>query len=211
MICNVQNKNVLIDNDDIEIFDKFKWHISDSGYVVWRGLLNGKKKTIRLHRLIIHADDDQIVDHINRNKLDNRKCNLRCTTQSVNMRNTERFENAKCYYFDNRKQRWTIDARRFGIRSLYMDSEEACEDYINALKKGESPVRIFTRRTPKFKLGDKKEYILREKQKGRSDTEIANELGVSYSAVHRVVIGETFSSSHISKCGLTKENKNGGD
>lgn len=193
MKCKIKNKVVLIDDEDLGIFNRYNWHISDSGYVVWRGLINGKKKTIRLHRLVMHADEDQIVDHINRNKLDNRKSNLRFTTCAENLRNTSQYEKAKCYYYDNTKQRWTIDAKRFGIKSLYMDSEEACIKYIDALKKGERPIRQFTRRIPKAKLGDRVDYILNEKKKGRSDMDIANEIGVSYSAVHRVVIGQSFS------------------
>lgn len=199
MICKVKNKTVLIDDEDIDIFDKYNWHISDSGYIIWRGLINGKKRTIRLHRLIMHADDDQIVDHINRNKLDNRKSNLRFVTCSENLRNTLRYENAKCYYYDNTKRRWTIDAERFGIKGLCMDSEEACKEYIKALKNGEKPIRHFTRRIPKGKLGDKLEYILSEKEKGRSNMEIAKELGVSYSAVYRATTGRSFAQGRISR------------
>lgn len=202
MKCKVKDKVVLIDDEDVDIFNKYNWHISDSGYAVWRGLINGKNKTIRLHRLIMHADEDQIIDHINRNKLDNRKSNLRFTTCAENLRNTSQYEKAKCYYYDNTKQRWTIDAKRFGIKSLYMDSEEACIKYIDALRKGERPVRQFTRRIPKAKLGDKVDYILNEKKKGRSDMDIANELGVSYSAVHRVVIGQSFGVRLSSRKGV---------
>ena len=203
MKCKVKNKVVLIDDEDADIFNKYNWHINDSGYAVWRGLINGKKKTIRLHRLVMHADEDQIIDHINRNKLDNRKSNLRFTTCAENYRNTSQYEKAKCYYYDNTKQRWAIDAKRFGIKSLYMDSEEACIKYIDALRKGERPVRQFTRRIPKAKLGDKVDYILNEKKKGRSDMDIANELGVSYSAVHRVVIGQSFGGRKSRRTGKT--------
>lgn len=192
MICKVKNMSVLIDDDDIEIFNKYKWHINDSGYVVWRGIINGKKKTVRLHRLIMHADDDQIVDHINRDKLDNRKSNLRFVTCAENLKNTVQYENARCYYYDNTKRRWTIDAKRFGVRSLYMDSEDACKRYIEKLKKGEVPKREFTRRHPKFKLGDKIDYIKEERTKGRSNADIAKELNVSYSAIYRVSTNKTF-------------------
>lgn len=204
MICKVKDMSVLIDEEDIDIFNKYNWHINDSGYVVWRGILDGKKKTVRLHRLVMHADDDQIVDHINRNKLDNRKSNLRFVTCRENLQNTAQYENAKCYYYDNTKRRWAIDAKRFGIKSLYMDSEEACKKYLEALRKGETPVRVFTRRTPKGKLGDKKEYVLKEKAKGRSDADIARELKVSYSAIHRLVKRQTFNGS-ISRRGPAKD------
>lgn len=123
----VQGQKVLIDPEDEAIFHSYKWHINDSGYAVWRGEINGEKKTIRLHRLITRAPTGLIVDHINRNKLNNRKRNLRCTTQSVNMQNTDRVENAKGYYYSNsecrKNNKWVVDFR--GINNTFATEEEA--------------------------------------------------------------------------------------
>jgi len=44
-------------------------------------------KKIRLHRLIINASEGDIADHISRNKLDNRKINIRLCTSSQNSMN----------------------------------------------------------------------------------------------------------------------------
>lgn len=52
--------------------------------VQWRG---GRQCCIRLHRLVAKAPKGSIVDHVNRNVLDNRLCNLRITTHQVNNRN----------------------------------------------------------------------------------------------------------------------------
>ena len=127
MQCQVKGNTVLIDDTDIGIFNKYKWHINDSGYVVWRGIVDGKKKTIRLHRLIAQPANGLVVDHINRNKLDNRRSNLRCVTQVVNARNTERVENAKGYYYSNSKcrihNRWVVDYK--GIDNTFATEEEA--------------------------------------------------------------------------------------
>lgn len=41
----------------------------------------------RLHRLLISAPDNLVVDHINGDSLDNRKCNLRAVTAAVNAQN----------------------------------------------------------------------------------------------------------------------------
>src|SRR5690606_30457470 len=38
---------------------------------------NGKGRHVRLHRMILDAADDMVVDHINHNTLDNRRSNLR--------------------------------------------------------------------------------------------------------------------------------------
>ncbi len=77
-----RNKVALIDNDDFEKVSKNKWSFHHRGYVV-RG-----KPQISLHRFIMNAQKGQMVDHINRNKLDNRKSNLRFVTSRQNQFNS---------------------------------------------------------------------------------------------------------------------------
>lgn len=71
---------VLIDDEDFEKVNKWKWQLSNRGYAsrpqwIKPRKLN-KQTTIYLHRLILSFPDLE-VDHINMNKLDNRKENLR--------------------------------------------------------------------------------------------------------------------------------------
>lgn len=194
MTVKVKDTNVLIDKEDLNTFNKFKWHISDTGYVVWRGILGSTKKTVRLHRLVIGAKEGEIVDHINRNKLDNRKSNLRIVDHSTNVRNSLRYENYKGYYYDNNKKRWTIDCASIGIKSLYMESEKDCIEYIKTVKQGGKPIRKFTKRPT---LGGRKitdrqiDYIFEQFESGKTRTAIAEELGVSVSAIGRIISGKT--------------------
>lgn len=44
-------------------------------------------RTVYMHRLLAEAVQGQVVDHINRNRLDNRRCNLRLTNWAGNARN----------------------------------------------------------------------------------------------------------------------------
>ena len=133
----IQNKEVLIDDEDEYIFQKYKWHINDSGYVVWRGDENGEKQTIRLHRLIAQPTKGLVVDHINRNKLDNRKVNLRCVTQAINCRNRNEVENAKGYYYSNSKisniKKWVVDFR--GVCNTFNTEQEA-QEAVEKIKNG---------------------------------------------------------------------------
>lgn len=69
-----------VDKDDIETLKEHTWYIDNSGYIKDRD-------GIVLHRLIMKAPKDKDVDHINHNKLDNRKCNLRIVTEYENMWN----------------------------------------------------------------------------------------------------------------------------
>lgn len=50
----------------------------------------GRACCIRLHRLIAQAPKHSVVDHINRNVLDNRRCNLRVCDHATNNRNRKK-------------------------------------------------------------------------------------------------------------------------
>lgn len=123
----VKGREVIIDDEDEPIFQQYNWHISDSGYVVWRGIKDGRKQTIRLHRLIARPPEGLIVDHINRNKLDNRRSNLRCTTPAVNCMNQDKVENAKGYYLSKSKisnvGKWVVDFH--GVCNTFLTEDEA--------------------------------------------------------------------------------------
>lgn len=74
-----------IDVGDVEMVVDRRWHLSNKGYAV--GKCNGRNQT--LHRLIMGLDfgDPRQVDHINGDKLDNRRLNLRIATPAENARN----------------------------------------------------------------------------------------------------------------------------
>lgn len=70
----------IIDADDVEKVKNIKWRLNNNGYVI-----NNSKSSMFLHRRILSVND--IVDHINGNRLDNRKSNLRVVTKSQNQMN----------------------------------------------------------------------------------------------------------------------------
>lgn len=80
------NKYFIVDKDDLEITLKYHWYISTSGYVRSKQYdsVTHKRYDITLHRMISGAPDEVYVDHINRDKLDNRKSNLRFCTKKQN-------------------------------------------------------------------------------------------------------------------------------
>lgn len=77
-----------VDDEDFERLSQFKWSVTD-GYAL-RGIKkpNGQWTTIRMAREVMQAPSGVEVDHINRNRLDNQKRNLRFATRSQNMMNT---------------------------------------------------------------------------------------------------------------------------
>lgn len=85
----VSNKAVYIDDDDYSIVAKYTWWFTKAGYVYTQTGRGVNRETILLHRLVmgLKKGDGLEVDHINRDKLDNRKFNLRLCTRSQNNMN----------------------------------------------------------------------------------------------------------------------------
>ena len=107
-----QNKETVIDDCDFELASKYKWYFLGNGYAATRPWDKIKKtySTIYLHRLIMKPKNGLLVDHINRDKLDNRRNNLRLCTHKENIRNGKvRSTNTtghKGVHLDKRTNNW---------------------------------------------------------------------------------------------------------
>lgn len=98
--------DAIVDIDDFERVNSLgKWHESDTGYAVIRSIIDGKKQTLRMHRVIMNCPNGKVVDHLNGNKLDCRKKNLRICTQKENANN---LHNARGYCFDKSRGKWVV-------------------------------------------------------------------------------------------------------
>lgn len=73
----------IVDDDTYEMYSHIKWR-EELGYAVFSKTKGKHKNYIFLHRLANNTPDGCITDHINRNKLDNRRENLRTATYSTN-------------------------------------------------------------------------------------------------------------------------------
>ena len=86
----------LIDTDDVKFLKKYHWRVRYTrklnNYYAETG--KGKNRLI-LHRLLTNCPDGLVVDHINHNTIDNRKCNLKVCTYGENMINRYTFKNNK--------------------------------------------------------------------------------------------------------------------
>lgn len=90
--CTLDNGNsFIVDVEDTHILTKHKWRMNDLGYVFYghAGLL---------HRLIMHAPKNKVVDHINGKPWDCRKENMRIVTQKQNSYNAKLRKNNKTGY-----------------------------------------------------------------------------------------------------------------
>jgi hypothetical protein len=99
----------IVDDEDFEIFNKYRWFISEDGYV--RHIFNTKTKILvsYLHRKIMNCPKGKMVDHINHDKLDNRKENLRIVSNSENQMNQKVRKSSSKYkgvYWNNHCKNW---------------------------------------------------------------------------------------------------------
>lgn len=69
-----------VDKADSALLKKYKWRISGYGYAE----TTIKRKKVFMHHMIIGKKDGYVVDHINGDRLDNRRKNLRHITRSLN-------------------------------------------------------------------------------------------------------------------------------
>jgi hypothetical protein len=127
----------LVDDSDYEFLNQWTWHFN-KGYasrtVHFRDK-DGKRKEVRvlMHRQILGLVDPSIYgDHINLNKLDNRKCNLRLADKSTNCWNKGRRKTATsqyigvCYIRERNTWRGTVYHRgRTVWQKDYKDEKEA--------------------------------------------------------------------------------------
>lgn len=74
----------IIDDDDYWWACRVKWFLHH-GYVLTKRMVRGS--AVYLHREVMHCPAGMVVDHINGDKLDNRKANLRITTKKRNCQN----------------------------------------------------------------------------------------------------------------------------
>lgn len=92
LIPMLQGKFAKVDNDLFEELNKYLWR-SSLGYAVCR--IAPCKKYIWMHRVVINCPDGLEVDHINGDKTDNRRCNLRPCTKVENQGNRWKSKHAK--------------------------------------------------------------------------------------------------------------------
>jgi len=122
----------IIDREDYFKVTNIKWTITNTGYAT--GHNPETNQTVLLHNHLITRKKGLVVDHINRNKMDNRKENLRLVTYSENMMN--RFLDKRntsgatgVYWYKNRK-RWVAEMR-YEKQRFYCGSSE---DFTEAVK-----------------------------------------------------------------------------
>lgn len=130
-----QGKKAIVDDEDYDRVSKLKWQYHTGGYA------KSGVKTIRLHRFILNAPPNLEVDHINGNKLDCRKSNIRLCSRKQNVRSVPKRKDTtnkyKGTHFLKHRNKWIsriqIDGKR--INSGYFNTEKEAAERYNSLAK----------------------------------------------------------------------------
>lgn len=140
-----QGKYALVDDEDYPILNQFKWHLSGGGYAVRSqhiklGVNQYKNKHVRMHRLINKTPKDLQTDHINGNKLDNRRCNLRSVNASINgMNRGKTKKNTSGYkgvYWDTWSSKWKAEIK-VNYKKISLGRYSNIKQAVKARKLGE--------------------------------------------------------------------------
>lgn len=107
----IGNKQFKFSTRHLEKVIKHSWYEGVLGYAESR--INGK--IVRLHSLILGVDKLLKVDHINRDKTDNRDENLRMVTHAVNIQNSKIVERSMRGISKN-KDKYSVSITKNGVR-----------------------------------------------------------------------------------------------
>lgn len=79
-----KGKKAKVDDADYIALSKSKWCVDGGNYAI--GMVDGR--LVRMHRHLLRAKPGQVVDHVNRDRLDNRRSNLRFVTMQQSALNS---------------------------------------------------------------------------------------------------------------------------
>jgi hypothetical protein len=137
-----KNKFAIVDQEDIRFLGQWKWQFLSNGYAVRTTSINGKRKAILMHRVINNTPEGMITDHINGNKIDNRKKNLRTCTYSKNLMNqrlsSRNTHGLKGITLIKKTKRWKAQIKLNGKNlnlGHFVNKEDAHTAYVKAAKK----------------------------------------------------------------------------
>lgn len=122
---NEPSGKFLIDLEDLEKVIQKKWRF-------WKGnYYTGNFKPVSIHRFLMSPREEEVVDHINGNRQDNRRCNLRVTTQKKNLINKELLSNNSTgiagVWFDKERNKWSAEIRMDGIKCYLGRYSDKCD------------------------------------------------------------------------------------
>jgi len=140
-ILTMGKYKTIIDREDIEKLSVICWNMCGKYIGKSYKTKNKKGKATYLHVYIMNPPTGKMVDHINGDKMDNRKSNLRICTHADNIKNTKmKINNTSGYkgvYYYKNTNKWKaqigINNKRIAL-GYFNTAEEAYAAYCKAAK-----------------------------------------------------------------------------
>jgi len=136
-------KVVLMDDDDYEKVIREPYSLSltfdktiKNFYIKFTKKPENAKSRL-LHRYIMQPEDNMTVDHINRNPLDNRRCNLRVCTQFENNQNQSHNTSGKVGVSFNKKDKVYVAYIKVKGKQIRLGSSKNFKDAVKLRLAGE--------------------------------------------------------------------------
>lgn len=121
-----QGKFTTVDDADFAWISQWKWCFNNRYAIRFTkiGTPEGQKRIIYLHRLIINTPPKMLTDHINGDKLDNRRINLRVCTHAQNNHNRSGtkifgYSKYKGVSWYKKSEKWTA-SMRINNKTVYL-------------------------------------------------------------------------------------------
>lgn len=133
----------LVDDNMFDVLSARSWHLCAKGYAVTNVPGHTRRqRTVRMHRLVIGALDEQEVDHIDGNPLNNQLDNLRLVTHQENMFNQRKRRLSSSRYkgvtWCKRSERWLAQImkdKRNKCLGYFTDEADAARAYDDAARR----------------------------------------------------------------------------
>lgn len=129
-----RGKVAKVDDEYCEELANRKWYCTASGYAVRDETSEGRRSAIYMHKIV--AGCTGIVDHINGDRLDNQKSNLRPATNALNLSNRPKQANNTSGYkgvsWSLVSEKWGAEITVSGVKywlGLHESKEEAARAY----------------------------------------------------------------------------------
>ena len=130
---NINGFPVIIDTEDLNVIAGYSLYCYGRYvYVYKKGGTSARRKSLYLHSLLLNTQKPFCTDHIDGNRLNNSRSNLRISTYSQNVTNKPKFSNNPYKGIHKDRGLWRaaigVNGKCFKM-NRYKDAEDAAIEY----------------------------------------------------------------------------------